>query len=134
MSIFTALLDNQFVQGVLVAGAGWLVNKIAGKKADTKAGKAGLALATSASLMAQYALTEQGKTAVEMITAFKGIVALSFARAGFTEAQRKPFAPMIDAAIAKAVQEWVQRHPAPSALVMPIAAKLPILAGLRTVL
>jgi hypothetical protein len=126
MSFFTALLENQFVQAVLIGGAGWLVNKIAGRKADTKAGKAANAIATSAALMAQYGLTEQGKTAVEMIRAFQGIVAIQFARVGFTTAQRVLFQPMIDVAISKAVKEWVERHPARTSLVMPIAAMLPV--------
>jgi hypothetical protein len=125
MSILESLFSNQYVQAVVVGGLGWLVNKIVGKKADTKIGKATNALSTSAALMTQYALTESGKTAVEMIKAFKGIVAIQFGRVGFTEAQRQPFQPLIDAAISKAVKEWIERHPAPTALIMPIAAKLP---------
>lgn len=124
MSIIGELLNNQFVQGIIIAGAGWLVNKIVGAKKTTTAGRAASALAASAALMTQFALTEANKTPTEMIAAFKGIVAIQFARAGFTEAQRAPFQPMIDAAIAKAVTEWVKLHPTPSALTMPITAKV----------
>ena len=124
MSLITTLLNNPFVQAYLVAGVGWVANKVLGKRANTKLGKATTALATSAAQMAQFALTEPGRTAAEMIVAFKGIVAIQFGKVGFTEADRKPYQPAIDAAIAKAVKEWIERHPAPSSLTVPVTKKV----------
>lgn len=124
MSILGTLLNNPFVQGLIVGGAGWLANKITGKRADTKAGKAAAALAAAVAQMGQVILTEPGKSAKDMITAFKGIVAIRFGAAGFTESQRAPYQPLIDAAIAKAVEQWVKRHPAPAEVTMPVWARL----------
>ncbi len=128
MNILTTLLNNPFVQGIIVGGAGWLANKIMGKRADTKAGKATAALAAAVAQMGQIILTEPNKSAKDMIAAFKGIVAIRFGAAGFTEVQRKPYQPMIDAAIAKAVKEWVERHPAPATVTMPVWQKLAMTA------
>lgn len=122
--MLSQLLDNQFVQGILVAGVGWLVNKIAGARKDSTTAKAAAALATSVSLMAQFALTEPNQTPTSLLTAFKGIVAIQFAKVGITEAHRKPFQPMIDAAISRAVTEWVKLHPEPQLLTMPITNRL----------
>lgn len=124
LSIVTTLLENPFIQTFLVGGASWLVKKALGKRADTKAGKVATALATSATIMTQMALTEPTKTEKEMVAAFKGVIAIQFANAGFTEEQRKPYQGLIDLAIAKAVEQWVKHHPAPSTLTMPVWAKL----------
>ncbi len=124
MTALDTLLNNPFVQTLVVGGIGWLVNKAFGKKADSTLAKATSALATSVALMAQFALTETGRTPAAMITAFKGIVAIQFAKVGFTESQRAPYQPLIDAAIAKAVTEWVRGHAAPLALTMPITEKV----------
>jgi hypothetical protein len=124
MSIITTLLNNPFVQAYLVAGVGWVATKVLGKRANTKLGKATTALATSAAQMAQVAMTEPGRSAQEMVTMFKGIVAIQFAKVGFTEADRKPYQPGIDAAIAKAVKEWIERHPSPASLTVPVTAKV----------
>jgi hypothetical protein len=124
MSILGTLLNNPFVQTLIVGGAGWLANKIMGKRADTKAGKATAALAAAVAQMAQVALTEPGKSAKEMVSAFKGIVAIRFGAAGFDEKARAPYQPLIDAAIAKAVEQWVKHHPAPASLTMPVWARL----------
>ncbi len=124
IGFFKTLLENPYIQTVLVTGAGWLVNKIIGKKADTKAGKVTTALTTSAAIMAQMAMSEPTKTEKEMLAAFKGVVAIQFAKAGFTDAQRAPYQGLIDGAIAEGVKQWVKHHPAPSTLSMPIWGKL----------
>lgn len=124
MSIITTLLNNPFVQGVLVGGVGWLANKVMGKRANTKAGKVTAALATSAAIMTQFALTEAGKTPKEMLVAFHGVVAIQFAKVGIYEKDLAPYQPLIDMAIAKAITEWVKHHPAPLALTMPITETL----------
>ncbi len=118
------LLSLPGVMPTLIGGLTWLVNKALGRRADTKLGKATAALAAAVAQMTQVALTEPGKTAKEMIVVFKGIVAIRFAAAGFDEKQRAPYQPLIDAAIAKAVEQWVKHHPAPSTLTMPVWAKL----------
>lgn len=124
ISLVDTLLRNPFVQTLLVGGAGWLVRKALGKRADTRAGKAAAALAEAVSQMGQYILTEPGKTPEQVIAAFKGIVAIRFGAAGFTEAQRAPYQSLINAAIAEAVYEWAKRHPSPTALTMPVTKRL----------
>jgi hypothetical protein len=118
------LLSLPGVMPTLIGGLTWLVNKALGRRADTKLGKATAALAAAAAQMTQVILTEPGKSAKDMVTAFKGIVAIRFAAAGFDEKSRAPYQPLIDAAIAKAVEQWVKRHPDPSVLTMPVWAKL----------
>ncbi len=124
MTFLAPLLANPEVQAVLVGGFLWLVNKVMGKRADTKAGKVATALTTSAAIMAQMAMSEPGKTEKEMQAAFKGVVAIQFGKAGFTEAQRAKYQGVIDLAIAKGIELWVKYHPAPSTLTMPVWAKL----------
>ncbi len=122
--MFETLLNNPFVQGVLVAGFGWLGAKIWGEKKDSTAAKVTSALATSAALMMQLVLTaDHDMTAARMIIQCKGVIAIQFAKVGIYEAARKPHQPMIDAAIATAVTRWLETHPTPRAVVLPIAAK-----------
>ena len=123
-SLITMLFTTPEGQAALTLGVGWLVKKVLGKRADTKLGKATQAATTSAAIMAQMALSEPNKTEKEMIAAFKGVIAIQFAQAGFTEEQRKPYQGLIDLTIAKAVEQWVKHHPKPSTLTMPIWAKL----------
>lgn len=125
IAIVTTLLENSYVQGILVGGVLWATNKVAGLFGASRAGKLASTLTTAAGLMTQYALTESaGKTAAQMVIAFKGIVAITFAKAGYTEKQRQTFQIAIDLAINKAVTEWVKLHPAPAGLTMPITEKL----------
>lgn len=124
MSFLPALFSNPEFQIVALGGLSWLVNKILGKRAETKLGKATSALTVAAAQMTQYALTEKHKSPNEIIAAFKGIVAIQFAKVGFTEAQRAPYQPLIDVAIAKAVEQWVKHHPEPTALTMPVTKTL----------
>lgn len=119
-----SLITNPVVFSTLVGGATWLANKILGKRADTKAAKVTTALATSAALMTQYAFTEKDKTPAEVISAFKGIVAIQLAKVGVFEKGRAPYQFLIDAAIAKAVEQWVKAHPSPTALTMPITKQV----------
>lgn len=125
IAIITTLLANPYVQGVLVAGGSWVGAKVVKLFGDSKAGKLASTLATAVGLMTQYALTEGAdKTAAQMVIAFKGIVAITFAKAGYTEKQRLAFQVVIDVAINKAVTEWVKLHPAPATLTMPITKTL----------
>lgn len=119
MAFLEIILNNPFVQGILVGGAGWLVNKVLGKRADTKAGKVTAALATSSAIIAQLALTEPHKTPAEFIVMAKGVVAVQLAKVGLTDADRTKYQPLIDAAIAQGVALWVKAHPTPTALKMP---------------
>lgn len=127
MDIVNALLNNQFVQGVLVAGAGWLANKIVGTRTNTTMGRVKSALTTSVAQMLQLALTAPpDMTPERMILQCKGVVAVQFAKVGFAEAQRAKYQPMIDAAIAEAVLHWVKLHPKPKSLKMPSVADHPV--------
>lgn len=128
IAIVTTLLSNPEVQAVAVGGFLWLVNKVLGKRADTKAGKVATALSTSAAIMAQMAMSEPAKTEKEMLVAFKGVVAIQFAKVGFSEAQRAPYQGVIDLAIAEGIKLWVKHHPAPATLTMPVWAKLAMTA------
>jgi hypothetical protein len=123
-TLVTPLLSNPEVQAVLVGGVLWLVNKMLGKRKDTKAGKALTAIAIASEQMLQYGLTEPNKTPTEVLIAFKGIAAIQFAKVGFTESDRAPYQPLIDAAISKAVTLWVKAHPDKTALTMPITKTL----------
>jgi hypothetical protein len=114
------LLTDPVVFSTLLGGVTWLANKVLGKRADTKAAKVTTALGTASALMFQYAVTEKDKTPEAVITAFKGIVAIQLAKVGVFEKDRAPYQFLIDAAIAKAVQQWVAVHPNPSGLTMPI--------------
>lgn len=124
IAIFATLLANPYVQGVIVAGAGWAVQKIAGKHIDNKAAKVAALLATCAALMTQYVITEPNKTPEEVKSALKGIVAIQFAQAGIYEKDRALFQPLIDKAISEGLTQWVKLHPNPSSLTMPITSKL----------
>ncbi len=126
--IVTTLLENPWIQTLLVGWAGWAAKKAFGKRADAKAAKVATALATSAAIMAQMAMSEPGKTEKEMLVAFKGVTAIQFAKAGFTEAQREPYQGPIDLAIAKGIELWVKHHPAPISLTMPVWARLAMTA------
>jgi ammonia channel protein AmtB len=86
------------------------------------------ALSTSAAIMAQMAMSEPNKSEKEMVAAFKGVVAIQFAKAGFSEVQRAPYQGLINLAIAKAVEQWVKHHPAPATLTMPVWARLQMTA------
>lgn len=121
MSLLSSLLNNPFVQTLVVGGVGWLVNKVMGKRADTKAGKVTAALATASAIMVQLALTEQSKTPAEIVTMFKGVVAVQLAKVGISEAERAKYQPLIDVAISEGVTLWVRHHPNPAALTMPAA-------------
>jgi hypothetical protein len=124
MTMLATLLTNPLVVSTLLAGLGWIGNKIIGTKKDTTAGKVATALATSVALMTQFVLTEPAsKTPEEMIRAFKGIVAIQFspAKVDISDLARAAAQPLIDKAIAEAVTEWVRLHPAPASLTMPIA-------------
>lgn len=125
IGIITVLLANPYVQGILVAGGAWVGGKVVKAFGDSKAGKFSATILTAGGLMTQFALTEStGKTAAQMVVAFKGIVAITFAKAGYTEAQRLTFQVPIDLAINKAVTEWVELHPEPAKLTMPITNQL----------
>lgn len=116
------LLTNPIVFSTLVSGITWLVNKALGKRADAKAAKVTMALATASALMLQYAMTEPNKTPAEVITACKGFVAVQLAKAQVWDTG--PYQLLIDAAISAGVTEWVKRHPSPSSLTMPATAKV----------
>lgn len=122
--MIATLFTNPEVQAVLIFGVGWLAKKVIGKRADSRMGRAVTALAISAEQMLQYALTEPGKTPSEVLVAFKGIVAIQFAKVGLYEADRILYQPLIDAAISKAVTSWVKAHPDPTALTMPVTKTL----------
>lgn len=124
ITILTTLLANQYVQALIVGGAGWVASKIAGKHIDNKAAKVAALLATCASLMTQYVITEPNKTPEQVKTALKGIVAIQFAAAGIYEEQRALFQPLIDKAISAGLEQWVKLHPNPSSLTMPITKQL----------
>jgi hypothetical protein len=125
MSGIADLLNNQIVQGILVAGAGWLLNKLHVTSKASTLTKVGAAIATSSDLMLQFVLTEpSSKTPEEMLRAFKGIVAIQFAKTGISDAAMAAAQPLIDKAIAAAVTKWVELHPAPHDLTMPITKKL----------
>jgi hypothetical protein len=119
-----SLITNPVVFSTLLGGATWLVNKILGRRADTKAAKVGTAIGTASALMLQYTLTEKDKTPEQVIIAFKGIVAIELAKVGVYEKDRAPYQFLIDIAIAKAVTHWVTSHPAPQSLTMPVAKKV----------
>ena len=118
------LLTSPVVFSTLLGGATWLVNKVLGKKADTKLAKVTTALGTASALMWQFAVTEKDRTPEAVITAFKGIVAIQLAKVGVYEKDVGPYQYLIDAAIAKAVQQWVAVHPKPESLTMPITKKV----------
>lgn len=124
MSFLPALFSNPEFQIVALGGLSWLVNKLLGKRANTRLGKATIAIAIAAAQMTQYGLTEKDKTPKEVIAAYKGIVAIQFAKVGLSENDRALYQPLIDAAISKAVTAWVERHPEPTALTMPVTKTL----------
>jgi hypothetical protein len=123
--MIATLLTNPLVVSTLLAGLGWVTNKIVGAKKDSTAAKVAAALATSTALMAQFVLTEpSSKTPTEMITAFKGIIAIQFAKVDISDLARALAQPLIDKAIAEAVTQWVKLHPTPASLTMPITKTL----------
>lgn len=123
--MLSQILANEVLTTAIVGGISWLAAKLWGKRQDSKLAKVTTGLATASALMTQYALA-YGKdaTATKMITAFKGIAAIQLARVGFTEAQRAPYQPLIDAAIAAAVTRWLNGHADASSVSLPIADKL----------
>lgn len=123
--MLNTILDNEYFWMLVTTGAGWLVNKVLGKRADSKAGKVAAALATASAEMLQLAITAPSDmTASRLMTQYKGVVAVQLAKIGIYEKDRAPFQPLIDAAISAAVTEWVKRHPTPSSLSMPRLMKL----------
>lgn len=117
------ILKDPTVIATILGGVGWILNKIRTTKKDNKTVQAMAALASSIAMMTQFTLTEPDtKTPEEMIRMFKGIVAVQFANAKIYDLTS--WQPLIDKAIAEAVTEWVERHPRPTTLKMPIVAKV----------
>ncbi len=124
MSVVTDILSNEYIVASLVAGIGWAGGKLWGKRVDSKLARATTALATSSALMLQIALTSPGMALDRLIVQCKGVVAVQFAKAGFTEAQRAPFQFLIDKAIAEIVLRFVADHADRPSLTLPISAKV----------
>lgn len=124
MGLLLSLLKNPIVTGLITEGIEWGIGKIHGAKATSLPARATAALGEAAAIMTQFAITEPAETTAEqMILKFKGIVAITFAKAKIYESDRVLFQPLIDRAIAEAVTQWMKLHPTRTSP-PPIARKL----------
>lgn len=121
--MLAALTSNPLFITVASWALGWLGLKLHGVRASSRLGKATAAIGEAAAIMAQLALTAPtDMTAPRLITECKGVVAVALAKVGIYEADRAPFQPLIDRAIAEAVEQWIRLHPARQGLPIPARA------------
>lgn len=125
-------MSPEWIAAFVVSIGTAIINKLWNRSSDNTKAKIAAAISEAKSIMTQCVLTARpGMTVDDMVVQLKGVAAIALGRIGIKTTDPLVGA-LVNAAIAEAVHQFVDLHPEPKSLTLPVHAKIAALAARPT--